>query len=295
MTAAAAVGRLIPLHGVGRLPIAFSTLGCPKWPWATIVKNAADNGFAAIELRGLEGEMDLPKRPELTDARIASTLADLKAADLRVASLGSSVTLHVPEADKHAEQMAAGRRFIDLAHRLGAPYVRIFGDKTVAGEAKSATIARIAEGMHELGAHAKGSGVTVLIESHGDYTDSATLLQILEKSGEGTGLLWDTHHTVVTSHERPSDTFARVGKYVHHTHIKDSVPGTGDERHYVLTGKGDVPIGDIVKTLVSGGYKGFFCFEWEKAWHPDIAEPEIAIPQYAQAMRGYLEAAGYRS
>jgi sugar phosphate isomerase/epimerase len=295
MTAAAAFARIAPLRAAGRLPIAFSTLGCPKWSWSTILKHAAENGFAAVELRGLEGEMDLPKRPEFAEGQMKATLAELRAADMRIASLGSSVTLHVPETDKHAEQIASGRRFIDLAHRLGAPYVRVFGDKVVAGEPKSATIARIVEGFHELGSHAAGSGVTVLIESHGDYTDSPTLLEILEKSGPATGLLWDTHHTVVASHEKPADTFARVGKYVHHTHIKDSVPGTGDERNYVLTGKGDVPIGEIVETLVRGGYKGYYSFEWEKVWHPDIADPEVAIPQYAQAMRGYLEAAGYKS
>lgn len=32
--------------------------------------------------------------------------------------------------------------------------------------------------------------------------------------------------------------------------------------------------------LRSMGYKGFFCFEWEKPWHPD-AHPEIAIAYFA--------------
>jgi sugar phosphate isomerase/epimerase len=98
---------------------------------------------------------------------------------------------------------------------------------------------------------------------------------------------------VVAGKERPADTFAKVGRFVKHTHIKDSVPA-GDDRKYVLTGEGDLPMEDIVKTLVAGEYKGYYCFEWEKVWHPEIAEPEIAIPQYAKAMRGYLEHAGYK-
>jgi hypothetical protein len=28
--------------------------------------------------------------------------------------------------------------------------------------------------------------------------------------------------------------------------------------------------------------------EWEKRWHPDIAEPEVAFPQYAALLREYL-------
>ena len=46
-------------------PISFSTLGCPKWPWPGC-SSRRRLGYAAIELRGIEGEMDLTKRPEFT-------------------------------------------------------------------------------------------------------------------------------------------------------------------------------------------------------------------------------------
>ena len=39
------------------LPIAFSTLGCPAWDFPKILDFAAQNGFAAVELRGLMGNM----------------------------------------------------------------------------------------------------------------------------------------------------------------------------------------------------------------------------------------------
>ena len=56
-----------------RFPIAFSTLGCPSWPWKTIVEQADKLGFMAIELRGVAGEMDLTKVPELSGSRLTST------------------------------------------------------------------------------------------------------------------------------------------------------------------------------------------------------------------------------
>ena len=49
-----------------RLPIAFSTLGCPVWSWKAILENADRLGYAGIERRGVAGEMDLPKVPELS-------------------------------------------------------------------------------------------------------------------------------------------------------------------------------------------------------------------------------------
>jgi hypothetical protein len=49
---------------------------------------------------------------------------------------------------------------------------------------------------------------------------------------------------------------------------------------------------EIVRVLAASGYRGYYCFEWEKMWHPDIDEPEVAFPQYAKVMRQYLAEAG---
>ena len=32
-------------------------------------------------------------------------------------------------------------------------------------------------------------------------------------------------------------------------------------------------------------YEGFISFEWEKKWHPSIADPEIALPHFARWFR----------
>ena len=76
--------RGLPLRGSrppgSRLPLCFSTLGCPAWPWSRIVGEADRLGFAAIELRGLMGEMDLTRRAELTGSGLAASRRDLAAA-----------------------------------------------------------------------------------------------------------------------------------------------------------------------------------------------------------------------
>lgn len=277
-----------------RLPLAFSTLGCPKWPWTRVLEQAAQMGYAGIELRGIEGEMDLTKRPEFQGTRLAQSVKDVAALDLRITDLGASARMHEADPKVRAAQFDEGRRFIDLAHGLKAPYVRVFGDRLPAGEAKAVTVQRVIEGLRTLGEHAKGSGVGVILESHGDFTDSATLLELLKGAAlPNVALLWDAHHTFVSAKETPADTFRMLGSYVRHTHLKDSRPeGTGVR--YVLTGNGTVPVRDTVNVLVRNGYKGFFGFEWEKAWHPEIEEPEVALPHYAETMRRYLGEAGVK-
>jgi len=52
--AAAATSLALPVAGWSRdekLPLAFSSLGCPAWDWTKILEYASANGFAAIELR----------------------------------------------------------------------------------------------------------------------------------------------------------------------------------------------------------------------------------------------------
>src|SRR4051794_19274076 len=98
----------------GQLPIAVSTLGCPKWDWDTIVKNTSKWGFAALELRGIQDQMDLPKCAEFSGTRLQGTLRDLDAAGLVISDLGASAQMHEPDPAKRAKHMNEARRFITL-------------------------------------------------------------------------------------------------------------------------------------------------------------------------------------
>jgi sugar phosphate isomerase/epimerase len=273
-----------------RLPISFSTLGCPKWPWRRILEQGSQMGYAAIELRGIEMQMDLPALPEFSGTRLAESIKDLDAVGLKISDLGASARMHESDPKVRAAQLDEGRRFVDLAHRLNAPYIRVFGDKIPAGEPKREVMARVVEGLRTLGEHAKGSGVGVLIESHGDFTDSPTLGEMLKAVAmDNVALVWDAHHTFVAGKEQPAATFAALGRYVRHTHLKDSKPEGTDVR-YVLTGSGTVPVRETVRILSTAGYKGYYGFEWEKGWHPEIEEPEVSFPHFAKVMRDYLPA-----
>jgi hypothetical protein len=35
----------------------------------------------------------------------------------------------------------------------------------------------------------------------------------------------------------------------------------------------------------AAGYHGWVSVEWEKRWHPELAEPEAALPHHAQILR----------
>jgi sugar phosphate isomerase/epimerase len=278
--------------GHSEMPLAFSTLGCPAWDLSTILTFARDHGFAAIELRGLQGNMDLPSHPAFVPNRLDETKRQFAASGVKIACVSSSARMGEEDPEKRTKEIADAKKFIDLASTLGAPYVRVFGDGTAVakGSAPGEELkARVSAGLRELGEYSGAENITVILESHDNFTSSATLSDIFERvNSPHVALLWDAHHTFATAGEDPETTVKRLGKWIRHTHLKDSVQ-SGNDRKYVLTGHGAVPVKRQIEALRSIGYGGYLCFEWEKVWHPDIEEPEIAIAQYADTVRGYLK------
>ena len=292
LSLAVAATALPALGAEKRLPIAFSTLACPGWEWNKVLDYAASHDFAAIELRGLEGNLDLPSHRVFAASRITQTKNEIRAHDLRIACVSSSAHMDEPTGPKRAAQISDAKRFIDLAAALDAPYVRVFGtdssgEKSIAPDEELKE--RVALGLKELGDYAAGHNVTVIIESHDQFVTSPVLSEVLTRArSDHVALLWDAHHTFAEGKEDPEFTVSQLGKWIRHTHLKDSIVA-GKDRKYVLTGRGDVPIKRQITALQKVGFKGYFCFEWEKVWHPDLTDPEIAVADYARVVSGYLQ------
>jgi len=45
----------------------------------------------------------------------------------------------------------------------------------------------------------------------------------------------------------------------------------------------------MLALLAEAGYQGFISVEWEKRWHPEIEEPEIALPQHLAVLTQWME------
>jgi sugar phosphate isomerase/epimerase len=143
----------VPLFGAVSknevLPIGFSTLGCPAWDWRKILDCAQQNGFAAVELRGIQGNMDLPSRPEFSPEHIDQSKKEVAERGLRIPCVSSSANMHDTDPEKHGQQIADAKRFIDLAASLGVPYVRVFGNKIVG--TRDLAIKNVAQSLRTLG------------------------------------------------------------------------------------------------------------------------------------------------
>ena len=266
----------------------FSTLSCPDWSWNDLLSKGAAAGFDGVEIRLLERETDLLKRPEFSAAERPQRRAELKQSGFQVCVLASSVRFDYPDESTRNEQLEIGKQYLDLAAELGSESVRVFGDvlpDSTDENARRTVMQQIADGLQKLGEHAEPLGLTVVIETHGDYSNSEIVAQTLSKvESPAVGVLWDTHHPWRFCGEPLAETFARIKQWVRHTHWKDSIVRSGadldssgqnaaDSAHnlmsghkhadYVLFRGGEFPALKCMKLLRQHGYDGWFSLEWE--------------------------------
>ncbi len=260
-------------------PLAFSTLGCPDWSWEQIVSAATAYGYDAIELRGLQNHLeDLPDAPSFTAANRADARRQLDDAGLCVCCVSSSGVV----AKKNVDHV---RAHASLARDLGCPLVRVFGGGLDPGLPRGDALFQAAESLRAFGDAAADEGVALVLETHDAFSTGKQVAELLTLAAHpAVYALWDLHHPFRQG-EAPEGTHHYLGSALRHVHVKDGRPGGA----YTLMGEGDVPLPALLDLILDGGYSGAISLEWEKRWHPEIADPEVAFPQYAQALRAYLD------
>lgn len=265
------------------MKLSFTTLGCPKWDLDQIISRAAEYGFDGIDFRGIREQMEIYRLPEFAE-HAQKTRRKIEQAGLKVSCFSSSVYLFSTE--KREQHVHEIEQYARLCETFGTPYIRVFGGKIGQTDRKQA-VDIVVQHARKLAQIAKRHGAKLLLETHDDWTAANDVKAVTDAVGpEELAVLWDVHHPYRTLGEKPQETWAVLGDRIEYTHWKDSRLNPKREKgfEYCLMGEGDVPLHEIYEVLVQNGYEGWFTFEWEKRWHPELEEPEIAFPQYVRFM-----------
>ncbi|MGA2633854.1 MAG: sugar phosphate isomerase/epimerase family protein [Terracidiphilus sp.] len=276
------------------MKISFSTLACPSWTMTTVIEQAHALGYDGIELRFIEDSDRLWELPELSGSGLKQTRDRLASIGLKIPCVDTSCFFHFPEESRRLQSLEMGRAMVDLAFSLGAPGIRVFGDRVQPGADLPSTAAWVADGIHQLAEFARPAGVEVWLESHGEFARGSETMSVLRAADcANTGILWDPLNAYSEFGEELGDGWSRVASVVRHVHIKDAhrIDGalSSEPWNPVLIGEGDFPAHELVALLRQQGYQRFVSLEWEKRWHPHIPDPEIALPHFIQWMRAALE------
>ncbi|MFX4263703.1 AMP-binding protein [Pelotomaculum propionicicum] len=268
------------------MKLAFSTLGCPDFSWVDICTMAKDLGFRGIEVRGLGSEISAVRAQPFTESQLPETVKKLSELRLEIPCLTSGCCLKFAENDEknHAELV----QYINLAARLGTPYIRILADLEPhpIGEVDDEVVLAA---LRRLAPVAEDKGVTLLVETNGVYTDTARLSGLLQQvASDAVAALWDVHHPYRFAGESPEQTVKNLGAYIKYVHIKDSVVEDGSIR-YRMMGEGDLPVDDMMLALRSINYDGYISLEWVKRWADDLDDAGVVFPNFANYMSRYTE------
>lgn len=260
--------------------IAFSTLAFPGASLATAVSLGRGWGYDGVELRLIDGEMIDPSMPAADRARVKRTVAG---AGLPVVAVDSSIRL---TGDDPAPQILG---FLQLASDWESPLVRVFGgdlpDREPERRARLEAAARVLEACVPA---AERLGVSIGLETHDAFSASSVVAQLLAMVGSPrAGAVWDSHHPYRVG-EGPADVIRNLAGRILLAQVKDArriVPPGQQDWQLVLLGEGEVPVREMLRLLADREYQGWVSVEWEKRWHPEIEEPEVALPQHLELLR----------
>ena len=267
------------------MKLAFSTLGCPDFDWSDIYSMAKDFGFQGIEMRGLgDNIFSIYARP-FKKENLAKTVETLKKRHLEIPCLSSGCALKY--ADRLDDTIEELKSYIDLAAKLGTPFIRVLADRHAHPEGEVDDKA-ILDAINRLIPYAEQHNVTLLIETNGVYSDTKRLRDLLDQiTSDNVAALWDIHHPYRFNNESPEETLRNLGAYIKYIHIKDSRMVDGKVK-YELIGEGDLPIESAMFALRSINYEGFISLEWVKQYAPDLSDAGIVFPHFANYMSRYL-------
>ncbi|MGI8912724.1 MAG: sugar phosphate isomerase/epimerase family protein [Chloroflexota bacterium] len=267
------------------MKIGFSTLSCPQWSVEQVIDAAVQMDYAGIEWRLLNGNVIDP----MADAeQVRAAVALARTRGIATCCLDTSCHFNLADTPARDQQVLDLQRWIALAHRLDVPLLRVFGgaNQQSAGPGLSDETVNgwVADALQAAAPTAEAAGVTVALETHDAFSSARRTATVLNQvASPRVGAVWDSHHPYRVG-ESPAQVIAALGTHLVHVHIKDArhpAPGSADWQ-LVLMGEGEVPVREQLEALQRQGYAGWVVVEWEKKWHPEIEEPEVALPQHRQ-------------
>ncbi|MCL2771822.1 MAG: sugar phosphate isomerase/epimerase [Oscillospiraceae bacterium] len=264
------------------MKFSFTNLACPNWNLEEIAAKAAEYGYDGIELRSHSDSTCLYPNPPLSHRKYVRDVFAKHGIEI------CGICAYSQFASSDEKNLEQNRQIliddIILARDLNVPVVRSF-----LGENPNLTNEQVidyaAPYLNYCADFADLLGIKVAFETHDAWCGGELMKLAFSKiTSKGAAVLWD----VGNNYERGESVkgfFDAVGTKCAHIHMKDLYKDKDGKTKLCLMGEGEVPVKECLEALRSIDYQGYISFEWEKRWHPDIEEPEIALPQFIEYMK----------
>ncbi|PWT87519.1 MAG: hypothetical protein C5B55_14620, partial [Blastocatellia bacterium] len=206
---------------------------------------------------------------------------------IEVCCVDTSCAFHSTDRTERSLQVKLALAHAELALALGAPLIRVFPDKIQPGAHRVETRDYISESLRQI-AERMPHEVQIALETHGDFAQAEASAEIVIKANHPkVKLIWDVANSAAAG-DSIKEAAQVVEPYLAHVHLRDARPFGSEHWLPVLAGRGNVSFAETFAGLEKIKYDGYISFEWEKYWHPEIEEPEIALPDFIDAIRSLI-------
>lgn len=216
----------------------------------------AADGIRHLEFRGVWDKNCL----KLSDEELERVKSALDQRGVRVSCIGSPIGKVNVDSD-FAAHLVEFRRAIAVAHKLGAPYIRIFSFFLPEGDDPARHREVVLERMGALVRAAAGEDVILLHENerhiYGDVPSRCWDL-LRQINSPLLRAAWDPANFVQVGVRPHSAGYTDLRPYIRYIHIKDAVLATGQ---VVPAGQGDSQLRETLAALYASGFDGFFSLE----------------------------------
>ena len=182
-------------------------------------------------------------------------------------SVAVRVRLCQPTAELQRAEVESAKKWIDVAERVGATHVRVFGGSIPKDASESQAIAWAVEVLKRAAEYAGGKGIILGVEDDGGLTTTAepTVAIVKQADSPWVGINLDTGNF-------PKNGYSQVAlciPYAVNVHFKERIASADGTKETANWDR-------LLSMFVQGGYKGFVSLEYESTESSETAVPRLA-------------------
>lgn len=236
--------------------------------YADIIRMAADTGADGVDLT-------VYWLPDTSDRTLFELRKQAYRAGVSIYTIGVRVRLAQPTAELQAAELATARQWVDVADRLGASHIRIFGGAVPRGATEDQAVAWAVETLKRAAEESGKRGITLGVEDDGGITTNAdrTVEIVTKAASPWAGINLDIGNFPDNGYEQ----IALCAPYATNVHFKTAVR--------VNKQKVEADWPRVLKILGAAGYQGYLSLEYEEE-----ADPVNVVPKLIARMRETIRA-----
>lgn len=237
--------------------------------YADLIRMAAELGADGID-------MTTYWLPDTTDGTLYGLKRQAYRAGVEIYTIGVRARMAQPTPELQAAEVETIRKWLDVAQRLGAGHIRVFGGAVPKGATEDQAVAWAVETLKRCAEEAGKKGITLGVEDDGGITTNADrTVEIVKKTDSP----WAAINLDVGNF--PDNAYAQIemcAPYATNVHFKSHVHIDGQSQ--------PADWARILRILGKAGYRGYLALEYELEDNPRKVVPEL-ISKMRSVIRDY--------